>query len=102
MHIPNNRVVIEKVEEEVREGYREVKVQDSSTFKGRVIELPELKVTSISSTNIFPTEGIYIGQHKLEIGDILLFAQNSPDTHQITHEGKEIKFIKIDDILAVL
>lgn len=88
MHIPSNRIVIEKVTEEVKDGFQAVQVQDSSTFKGRVIETGET--------------AHYIGNHVIEKGDVLLFAQNSPDTHQITHEGKEIKFIKVEDILAVL
>lgn len=88
MHIPNNRVVVEKVEEEVKDGFTAIKVQDSSTFKGRVIYLPEVPV--------------YIDNHQIVIGDILLFAQNSPDTHIINHEDKDIKFIMISDILAVL
>lgn len=89
MHIPSNRIVIEKVTEEVKDGYQTVQVQDSSTFKGKVIELPKNSVIKIDA-------------HEVIEGDILLFAQNSPDTHQINHEGKEIKFIKVGDILAVL
>lgn len=88
MHIQSNRIVIEKVTEEVKEGFQAVQVQDSSTFKGRVVETGET--------------AHYIGNHVVEKGDVILFAQNSPDTHQITHEGKEIKFIKVEDILAVL
>lgn len=89
MHIPKDRVVVEKVEEEKKDGeFGVVQVQDSSTFKGRVVELP--------------SNEIVIDKHTVVISDVLLFAQNSPDTHQITHEGKEVKFIIIDDILAVL
>ena len=69
MHIPSNRIVIEKVTEEVKDGFQAVQVQDSSTFKGRVIETGET--------------AHYIGNHVIEKGDVLLFAQNSPDTHQI-------------------
>lgn len=88
MQIHNNRVVIEKVEEEKKEGFQEVKVQDSSTFKGRVVALPE--------------QPVWIGNKQLEKGDVLIFAQNSPDTHLIPDwEGKEVKFILVADILAI-
>jgi co-chaperonin GroES (HSP10) len=88
MFISNNRVVVEKVEEEVKEGFQEVKVQDSSTFKGRVLFTPEAP--------------IYMGNHPVTKGDVLLFAQNSPDTHMIPYDGKDIKFVMVSDILAVL
>lgn len=88
MFISNNRVVVEKVEEEVKEGFQTVQVQDSSTFKGCVLYVPEVP--------------IFLGNYQITKGDVLLFAQNSPDTHQITHEGKEIKFIMVSDILAVV
>lgn len=89
MHISNNRVVVETVVEEVKEGFQAVQVQDSSTFKGRVVELPK-------------NTRVVVDGYDVVNADILLFAQNSPDTHQIVHEGKEIKFIKVEDILAVL
>lgn len=89
MHIHSQRVVVEKVEEEKKEGFQTVQVQDSSTFKGKVVALPE--------------QTIYVDNHVLEIGDILLFAQNSPDTHLIPDfQGKEVKFVLVADILAVL
>ncbi len=85
MQIAHGRVVVEKVIEEPKEGYQEVQVQDSSTFKGRVVQGEYSSITM-----------------NFKVGDILLFAQNSPDTHLIQHEGKEIKFIRVEDILAVL
>lgn len=84
MIISNNRIVVEKVVEEAEEGFQLVQVQDSSTFKGRVVVLPE--------------ETKYVGNHQINIGDVLLFAQNSPDTHLINDQ----KFVLVSDILAVL
>lgn len=89
MHINSKRIVVEKVVEEPKEGFQTVQVQDSSTFKGRVVALPEAPV--------------WIDNHQVTIGDVLLFAQNSPDTHFIPDfQGKEVKFVLIEDILAVI
>jgi co-chaperonin GroES (HSP10) len=36
------------------------------------------------------------------VGDTVLFAKYSPDTHEIEHEGKKYKVVEVSDILAVL
>lgn len=89
MQISNNYIVVEKVEEEVKEGFQTVSVQDSSVYKGKVITLPEAPVC--------------MGNKFVTIGDIVLFAKYSPDTHEIDLEnGKKVKFVKTSDVLAVL
>jgi len=88
MNISVNRVVVERIEEPKKEGFETVEVQDSSVYKGRVVSLPETSV--------------YMGNQQLILNDTILFAKYSPDTHEIEHEGKKLKFIKIDDILAVV
>ncbi len=87
MNISNNYVVVEKIEEESKEGeFKTVQVQDSFVYQGKVINLPATPV--------------FMGNTQLDIGDAILFAKYSPDTHEIEHEGKKVKFIKTDDILA--
>ncbi len=81
-------VLVERLEEEKEEGFQVVKVEDSSLYKGKIHDLPEP-----------PT---YIGNHLLTIGDTVIFAKNSPNTHLITREGKELKYILIEDLLEVL
>lgn len=85
MQISNKYIAVEKVEEPVSEGFQSVQVQDNSTYKGKVVKVGD-------TTNTM----------SVHEGDIVLFAKYSPDTHEIEHEGKKLKFVKIDDVLAVL
>jgi len=89
MHISNNRIVVERIEEPKKEGFETVEVQDSSTYKGRVVILPQ-------------DVPVYMGNKQVAVGDTVLFAKYSPDTHEIEHEGKKLKFIKVEDIMALV
>lgn len=89
MSINNKYVKVEKFEEETRdEGFQAVQVQDNFVYKGKVIEIPESPV--------------YVDNHKIEVGDVVLFAKYSPDTHEITEKGKTVKFVRAEDLLEVL
>lgn len=88
MQVSVNYIVVEKVEEEKKEGFQTVEVSDSSLFKGKVTNLPEVPV--------------YMGNSQVKVGDIVLFAKYSPDTHEIDYEGKKLKFVAIRDLLAKL
>ncbi len=83
MILNSKYALIEKIEEKKEEGYQEVQVQDSFVYKGKVKELPACPA--------------YVDNHPLEVGDIVLFAKYSPDTHEIDND----KFVLINDILAV-
>lgn len=86
MQVSNNYVMVEKVEEEKQEGFQTVEVTDSSLFTGRITNLPEVPV--------------YLGNERLQIGDIILFAKYSPDTHEVKLKDKTYKFVSTRDILA--
>jgi co-chaperonin GroES (HSP10) len=86
MQISNNYIAVERIEEEEKEGFQAVKVQDSSTYTGKVIHIPEAPV--------------FLGNTPVVPGDTILFAKYSPDTHDIEHEGKKMKFVSVRDILA--
>lgn len=88
MNITNNYIVVEKYEEPLTDGFQAVKMQDSSSFKGKVVFIPEAP--------------IFFGNKQLAIGDMVLFAKYSPNTHDIEHEGKILKFVKSEDLLAIL
>lgn len=88
MQISNLYIAIEKLEESKTEGFQTVEVQDSSTFKGRVKFIPEAP--------------IYMGNKQVTIGDTILFAKYSPNTHEVEYEGLKLKFVNQSDILAVL
>lgn len=88
MKILGNRVLVSKVEEEVKEGFKTVDVQDSFVNKGRIEQV-----------------GYKWGvdnPEEMKAGNIILFSKYSPDTQEIEHEGKKMKIVSIDDLLAIL
>lgn len=87
MHISDNYVAVEKVEEPKAEGFTQVNLIDSSVFKGRVVHC---------------AEGVFLGDRKVMVGDTVLFAKFSPDTHEVEHDGKKLKFVSKRDVLAVI
>lgn len=88
MQISNNYIAVKKYYEPEPEegGFKTVDVHDESLFKGVVTHVPEAPV--------------YLGNDPLKVGDIILFAKYSPDTHEIDHDGETLKFINTRDILA--
>ncbi len=88
MQISNHYIVVEKLEEEKKEGFQTVEVQDNFIYKGKVTHIPECPV--------------FMGNKQVAPGDVVMFAKYSPDTHEIKEDGKTMKFIKTDDVLAVL
>lgn len=82
--ISSKYVVVEKYIEPIKEGFQEVKVQDSSIYKGKIVELPNVPV--------------FISNQRIELGDLVLFAKYSPDTHEI----EDKKFVRVEDLLKVL
>lgn len=92
MQISNNYIVVEKLEEEAKEGFKAVEVQDNYVYKGKVTLIPEVPV--------------FMGNQQIGVGDVVLFAKYSPDTHEIDlqEEGMphKVKFVATSDILAVL
>lgn len=84
MKIIGNRVLVSKVEEEKKEGFQSVNVQDSFVYKGRVEIFGDCPHVAFNS------------------GDIVLFAKYSPDTQEIDIEGKKMKIINADDVLVIL
>jgi len=88
MQISNNYIVVTKLEEEAKEGFKAVEVQDNYVYKGKVTHIPEAPV--------------YMGNKPVTVGDVVLFAKYSPDTHEIDVDGKKVKFVATNDILAVL
>lgn len=88
MKVSNNYIVVERLEVEKKEGFETVEVQDNFVYKGKVVLLPEAPV--------------YMGNAGIQLGDTVLFSKYSPDTHEIEHEGKKLKFVSTRDILATV
>jgi len=87
MTISDQYVVVRKREEEKEEGFLTANVQDNFVYEGIIKFLPEAP--------------IYMGNDKLNIGDVILFAKYSPDTHEYD-DGEKVKFVHKRDILAKL
>lgn len=88
MKILGNRVLVSKIEEEKKEGFQTVEVQDNFINKGKI---EKFGVEFDPNNNRIGT-----------IGDVIIFAKYSPDTQEIEHKGKRMKIINVDDILAIL
>lgn len=88
MRILGNRVLVSKLEEEKKEGFQTVDVQDSFVYKGKVEALgADVEINARPICNI---------------GDTILFAKYSPDTHDVEIEGKKLKAVAVADIIAIL
>jgi co-chaperonin GroES (HSP10) len=93
MQILGNRVLVERAEEEKKEGFQTVEIQDSFLYKGRVEQI---------GTDIAPFwDGTAIVQPALVKGVTIYFAKYSPHTQEIDVEGKKMKVVRLDDIIAV-
>lgn len=93
MIVLGNRILVSKVEEEKKEGFQTVEVQDSFLYKG--------KVEQVGSDNYAGT-GYTTDQSRLQPGVVVLFTKYSPHTQSITHEGVDYKVIRMEDVIAVL
>jgi len=95
MKILGNRILVSKVEEEKKEGFQTVEVQDSFVNKGKVEQVgnTEMPVTYKGNQYFYPG---------IAVGSTVLFAKYSPDTQEIEHEGKKMKIIRVEDVLAIL
>lgn len=88
MKILGNRVLVSRIEEEEKEGFQTVEIQDSFTFKGKVEQMGDISA--------------YSRADGLVEGSTVMFAKYSPDIQDVEHEGKPMKIISVEDILAIL
>ena len=85
MIVLGDRILVSRMEEEQKEGFQTVEVQDSFLYKGKVEQIGQ------ESTN-----------NHIQNGDVVLFAKYSPHTQSVTHEGQDMKIIRTEDVIAVL
>ena len=86
--INNKYILLKKVQEKEKEGFQAVAIEDSFIFKGQVHLLPECPM--------------FIDNHQLATGDIVMFTKGSPDTHEIDVDGEKMKQVKLEDVLNVI
>lgn len=90
MQILGDRVLVSRLEEEKKEGFQTVEIQDSFLYKG--------KVEQIGSEATGPTwDGTTVVPPALTEGAIVYFAKYSPHTQEING----MKVVRFEDIIAV-
>lgn len=98
MKILGPRILVSKIEEEKKDGFQTVDVQDSFVYKGKVEQIGG--IGRIEGTQTFTT-GVAVGP-TITVGDTVVFAKYSPDTQELDHEGAKYKVVKIEDVIAIL
>lgn len=94
LKILGNRVLVSRIEEEKKEGFQTVEVQDSFVNKGKVEQMGESDMYQVTTS--------YTSNTCVQVGDTILFSKYSPDTQEVEIEGKKMKLVKCEDILAIL
>lgn len=94
MKILGNRILVSKVEEEKKDGFQTVEVQDSFVYRGKVEQVGGETGTVWTGTSL--------SEPLLQEGSVVLFAKYSPHTQEIEHEGKKMKIIRMEDVLAII
>ena len=74
-----------------------MEVQDNFVNKGKVEQ-----IGSACGMDGITFTGMNTYNPEIKEGSIVLFAKYSPDTQEIEHEGKKMKIVRIEDVLAVL
>lgn len=94
MKVLGNRLLVSRVEDEKKDGFQTVEVQDNFIYKGKVEQVGE-------DTGMVWT-GTAIQQPLIQEGAIVLFAKYSPHSQDVEHEGQRMKIIRMEDVLAIL
>ncbi len=89
MQILGDRVLVSRLEEEKKEGFQTVELQDSFLYKGKVEQI---------GTDIGPMwDGTTIVSQPVAEGVTVYFAKYSPHTQEING----MKVVRLEDIIAV-
>lgn len=110
MKLFGKRVLVSRIEKEKKEGFETVDVQDDFIYKGKVemigerLNMEQWPMYTTGSGTIVGTSGASTApaRRSIEVGDTIIFAKYSPDTHEVEHDGKKYKSVVFDDIIAVL
>lgn len=89
MKISSRYVLVEKLRQPPQDGdFNVIEAQDDYVYKGKVVALPEVPV--------------HVDNALIAVGDVVLFAKYSPDTHEIDIGAVKMKFVAVVDLLAVV
>ncbi len=100
MKVLGNRLLVERVEEEKKDGFQTVDVQDTFVNKGRIVQIGD-GFEYMPNAQWVGT-GIAVVAPPFQIGDVVLFNKYSPDTQEVEHDKQKMKIIVQDDVIAVL
>lgn len=89
MTISSRFVTVKKYVEPQKEGeFHAVEPTDSFVYKGVITNLP--------------SQPVYLSDTQLKVGDVVLFSKYAPDTVEIDLDEGKVKFVKTEDLLAVI
>lgn len=94
MKVLGNRLLVSRVEDEKKDGFQTVEVQDNFIYKGKVEQVGE-------DTGMMWT-GTSIAEPPIKAGSVVLFAKYSPHSQDVEYEGQRMKIIRMEDVLAIL
>lgn len=95
MQILGDRVLVSRLEEEKKEGFQTVEIQDSFLYKGRIEQVGNTFENSVQ------WNGTSLEAPILREGVTVYFAKYSPHTQELDVEGRKMKVVRLEDIIAV-
>lgn len=120
MQVVGARILVSRLEEEKdTKGFQTATVDDTFTYKGKVEAIGIPLEGADGGFNTFIPMGAWPADPSvtypsgtisplsrmpltLQVGNIVLFAKYSPDTHLIKDGDKEMKIVSLEDVLAVM
>lgn len=100
MIILGDRILVSRIEEEKKEGFQTIEVQDSFLYKGKIEMIGQ--GCEIAPAATWTGSAIESIEPPFNVGSVVMFAKYSPHTQTINVEGVDMKVIRIDDVIAVL
>ena len=97
MIVLGNRLLVSKIEEEKKDGFQTIEVQDSFLYRGKVEQIgASVQAMSKAGFSTDPDPNCAIA-----VGATVLFAKYSPHTQTVFVSGQEMKVIRMEDVIAV-
>ena len=100
MKLLGNRLLVSKVDETQKEGFQTVEVQDSFLYKGKIEAIGDGCEAYPASS--WTGSAIAVINPPFNVGDVVTFAKYSPHTQTLPIDGKDMKIIRTEDVLAVV
>lgn len=89
MDLLGNRVLVRREPEAKSEGFQAVKAVDDFTSRGVIAGIGD-EVDTVRQGR------------RIEVGQTVVFARFSPDTHTVQVDGEDMKSVLVSDIIAIV